>query len=135
MKLAIPVSSGRIATVFDFAHELLVIECSGSQEIRRSAVPLHNAIPGNRAKLLSFLGVQVLICGAISRWLARQITAFGIEIIPQVSGPVKDALACYLRGQLGDSEFLLPGCTPETRKEWIAHYSRHAETGPGKVKR
>jgi predicted Fe-Mo cluster-binding NifX family protein len=116
MKLAMPVCAGRIATVLDFAHELLVVELDRGHEISRSEVKLHEA------KQLAGHGVHVLICGAISRSLAAVLAGEGIEIIPLVSGPFEDVLASYLDGQLTDADYLLPGCAPGAREEWRARH-------------
>ncbi|NOQ45946.1 MAG: hypothetical protein GQ559_04625 [Desulfobulbaceae bacterium] len=112
MKVAIPIWSGRVSTVFDFAHRLLLVEFDGSDEMGRSELPLHGSFAIMRAKRLSHLGVEVLICGAISRPLARMVASQGIEIIPFISGTVSEVLNAYLNGQLADPRFCLPGCRP-----------------------
>ena len=119
MKLAMPVCAGRIAIVLDFAHEFLLVELDRGHEISRSEVKLQEA------KQLTHLGVHVLICGAISRSLAALLAGESVEIIPLVSGPVEDVLASYLKEQLTDTDFLLPGCAPGAREEWrVQHPAR-----------
>jgi predicted Fe-Mo cluster-binding NifX family protein len=118
MKVAIPVSSGRVSTAFDFARRVLVIECQNGLEVRRHELILEEEIPLNRARRLAALGVGVLICGAISRSLAEHLAGSGIEIIPFVSGRVEEVLAAYLAGELESAQFLMPGSTYEERSEW-----------------
>lgn len=118
MKLAIPVSSGRVSTAFDFAHHLLLFECEGDREISRTELVLEEAIPVNRARRLESLGVRVLICGAISRSLAEHLTSAGIDVIPFVSGTVDEVQAAYLAGKVESEQFLMPGSTAEERREW-----------------
>jgi predicted Fe-Mo cluster-binding NifX family protein len=118
MKLAIPVSSGRVSTAFDFARRLLLLECEDDREISRTELVLEEAIPVNRARRLESLGVRVLICGAISRSLAEHLTSVGIDVIPFVCGRVEEVLAAYLVGELESAQFLMPGSTAEERKEW-----------------
>jgi len=130
MKVAMPICGGRIATVLDFAHELLVVELDRGHEISRDEVRLHHT------RELPRLGVQVLICGAISRSLAAVLAGEGMEIIPLVSGPVEDVLASYTSGQLTNAEFLLPGSAPGAREEWRSrhparkHYSSSSSKAP-----
>lgn len=118
MKLAIPVSSGRVSTAFDFARHLLLLEYEGGREVSRAELVLEEEIPVNRARRLESLGVRVLICGAISRSLAEHLTSAGIDVIPFVSGTVEEVLAAYLVGDVESAQFLMPGSTAEERKEW-----------------
>jgi len=118
MIVAIPVWSDQVSTVFDFARHILLVELNAGNEIGRSEHPLQEGPPIFRAKKLSRFGVEVLICGAISRPLARIVASHGIEIIPFVSGTVNDVLNAYLSGRLADSHFCLPGCQPDARKNW-----------------
>jgi predicted Fe-Mo cluster-binding NifX family protein len=122
MKVAMPVSSGRVSTAFDFAHHLLVIEYEEGREVHRTELVVEEGLPLNRARRLEALGANVLICGAISRSLAERLWSGGVEIIPFVSGPVEEVLAAYVAGELESSRYLLPGNTCQERNEWR---SRH----------
>ena len=116
MKVAMPVSSGRISTVFDFARRLLVVEYEDGREIGRRETGLDEQIPLSRAHRIENLGIDRLICGAISRHLAKHFEDAGIEVFPLVSGSVKEVLAAHLSGELEQTRFLMPGCTPEQRR-------------------
>jgi predicted Fe-Mo cluster-binding NifX family protein len=118
MKLAIPVSSGRVSTAFDFARRLLLLEYEDGQEVNRAELLLEDEIPMSRARRLASLGVKALICGAISRSLAGRLVSSGIDVIPFVSGTVDEVLAAYHADELESAQFLLPGSTAEERKEW-----------------
>lgn len=118
MKLAIPVSGGRVSTAFDFARHLLLLEYEGGREVSRAELVLEEEIPVNRARRLESLGAGVLICGAISRSLTEHVVSAGIDVIPFVSGTVEEILAAYLTGELDSAQFLMPGSTAEERKEW-----------------
>ena len=118
MKLAIPVSKGRVSTAFDFARDALLLDYEDGREVSRTELVLKEEIPVNRARRLESLGVRVLICGAISRSLAEHLTSVGIDVIPFVSGTVEEVLAAYLAGEVESAQFLMPGSTAEERKEW-----------------
>lgn len=109
MKVAIPVWAGQVSTVFDFTHSLLLVELHSGKEASRSEIPLDESPSLSRAGILSRLGVNVLICGAISRSLATVVAGYGIEIIPFVTGMVDEVLDAYLTGRLADARFFLPG--------------------------
>lgn len=118
MKLAIPVTDGRVSTAFDFARHLLLLEYDEQRQVARTEIALEETIPVNRARRLESLGVNVLICGAISRSLAEHLVSAGIDVIPFVSGSVKEVLAAYLANKLESAQFLLPGSTTEERYAW-----------------
>jgi len=102
--------------VFDFARRLLLVDIENTKEFNRSEVALESQSLPQRAGNLKNLGVDVLICGAISRPLMYMLTAFGIEVLPYVTGRVDEVLQAYLTGQLVQPRFTMPGCWPGARK-------------------
>ena len=116
MKLAIPIYNDNISNVFDFAHKLLLVDIENGKEANRSEVALENQLLPQRAGQLKNLGVDVLVCGAISRVLANMVTTSGIQVLPYVTGSINDVLQAYLTGQLVKPEFSMPGCWPGARK-------------------
>ena len=116
MKIAIPIQNGFVSSAFDFAHRLLLVDIQDGSETSRSEVSLNPEPIPQRAVRLKSLGVDVLICGAISRALACMVTASGIEVLPYVIGPVDEILKAYLTNQLGKPEFAMPGWWPGARK-------------------
>jgi predicted Fe-Mo cluster-binding NifX family protein len=116
MKIAIPVWNNCVSNVFDFAHRLLLVEIENNKEVNRSEIPLEVHSLPQRAGQLKSLGVDVLVCGAISRALAYMVTASGIEVLAFVTGRVDDVLGAYLTGQLAKPQFIMPGYWPGARK-------------------
>jgi len=116
MKIAIPVWNGFVSSVFDFAHRLLLVDIENGKEVNRSEVDLKAESLLQRAGSLKNLGVDVLICGAISRALADMIAASGIQVLPFVTGRVAEILRGYLTGQLVQPQFVMPGFWSGARK-------------------
>ena len=114
MKIAIPVYGDYVSNVFDFAHRLLLVDIEDGRETQRREVELES-LP-QRAAQLKALGVDVLVCGAVSRLLAGMVTQSGIEVLPFVTGRVDNVLGAYMTGQLIRPEFSMPGCWPGARK-------------------
>ncbi len=108
MKVAIPVWEGRVSNVFDFACKAVLIELSGDEELGRTEVALLGQGPARIAKLKQ-LGMDTLICGAISRPLASWASVCGIRLFPYVTGVVNDVIGAFKNGQLGSERFVLPG--------------------------
>jgi len=132
-KLAIALWRDRVSAAFDFARRVLVVELSGPAEVSRTEVEMPAGLPVRRVEALRAHGVDVLICGAISRPLARLVVGWGIELVPFVRGTVDEVLQAYKAGRLGEPGFLLPGFRPGLwaipgGRWWHGRYRR----GPGR---
>ncbi len=110
MKLALSVFKECISTVFDAAEQLLILDLEDGAEPRRYTTKFNGKDPASRTNDLKDRGIDVLICGAISRPMERSITSRGITVHSFVRGPVEEVLAAYLGNRLGLAVFSLPGC-------------------------
>jgi len=115
MRIAIPVWRDRVSPVFDVAGSLRLVDLEDGTPLRRSDANLQEDDPGARVQRLSELGIEVLICGAISRPLETMLTAAGVKVIAQVCGGVEEVLEAYRSGRLGDPAFAMPGCCGRRR--------------------
>ena len=109
MKIAIPVWEDKVSPVLDTASRLLIVEVEDQKESSRFETFLDVQDVNRRCVRIQGLGVNTLICGAISQPFLRWLTASGIDIIPGISGHPEDVLEAYLEGNLSDSRFLMPG--------------------------
>ncbi len=110
MKVSIPVLDNRISPVFDEARKVLLSEIEDGREVARCEEPLVGMGPLWKAMHLVGLGVDVLICSAISCAVERRLVAAGIQVIPHTCGSVEDVLCAYISGRLTAHSFLMPGC-------------------------
>lgn len=118
MKLAIPAWNEQVSTTFDFARNLLVVEVDGKREISREEATLGDEPIGRKARRIQNLGVQIVLCGAVSQPFARAVSQAGIQIIPYVAGQVDDVLGAYFCDRLSEPRFIQPGCRPGARRRW-----------------
>ena len=109
MKIGIPIWEDRISPVLDTASRFLVIETDGKQEFSRYETYLEEQGVSHRCFRIQRLGVDILICGAVSRPFLDKLMASGIRIIPGVSGHPEDVLLAYLQGNIYDAKFMMPG--------------------------
>jgi predicted Fe-Mo cluster-binding NifX family protein len=109
MRVAIPISDGRISPVFDAARRLLLVDVENGREVWRTAQLVEEPELGPRARRVAELGVDVLICGAISRPLEAMLVSAGVEVVPQTCGQAENVLGAFLSGQLTEQAFLMPG--------------------------
>jgi predicted Fe-Mo cluster-binding NifX family protein len=110
MKIAVPFWNGHVATVFEAADEMVVIESlPGGDRVQRMEFPKRSSTL-ERAAHLKSLGIDALICGALSRPLAHRVEAAGIRLIPFVRGPVDEVVNAFREETLDGERYLLPGC-------------------------
>jgi len=110
MKIAVSVWEGRVSPVFDTASRLLVLDAEETGETSRFEVFLDEQTCSRKCSRIQVLGVEILICGAISRYFQGVLTASGIRVIPWVCGVVSEVVSAYMDGTLSHSRYLMPGC-------------------------
>ncbi len=133
MKIAIAVWKGRISPVFDTARHLMVMDVEAGKALSRHEESLVDQMAHMKVSRLVKLGVEVLICGAISRPLAEMITGSGIRLIPFLSGDVEEVIQAFLAGNLPNSAFLMPGCCGR-RRQFRSGRDRGAQRGRGGIR-
>jgi len=116
MKIAIPVSGGRISPVFDAARCLLLVDIKDGREVGRSEEALDEFQLASRASRVAELHADVLVCGAISQPLEAMLISAGVDVIRQTCGPVEEVLQAFVSGQLTGDAFVMPGCCGRRRQ-------------------
>ena len=115
IRVAIPIWSSRVCTVFDFAQRLLIVDLEGGKELRQKEYTLENIPPLIRASRLLHLNAQILICGAISKPLRFVADNYGIQVHPFITGKTREVIHAWLEGNLKDEAFIMPGCGSRRR--------------------
>jgi len=116
MKLAIPVWQDRVSPVFDVAEQVLVVELEGEAEVSRRYETLPDELPDRRARRMADLGVESLICGAISRPLESFLGACRIQVFSRICGNVEEVLHAFRTGTMTTDQFAMPGCCGRKRR-------------------
>lgn len=102
--------NGRIAPLFDTARELHVVETDGERIVSRADESLPAGTAERRASRLATLGVETLVCGAISRATREAVVSLGVRVVPFVSGDRDEVVRAWLEGSLERPVFTMPGC-------------------------
>ncbi|MBN1296651.1 NifB/NifX family molybdenum-iron cluster-binding protein [bacterium] len=110
MRLAIPHWQNRISPVLDVAGTFRLVDIDQGHIIREWDVPMDHALPLDRTRSLAGLGVDAVICGAVSRQLENALTGAGIEILAQICGDVQRVIEAFLTGRLESDVYRMPGC-------------------------
>ncbi len=109
MRVGIAVWRGHVSPVFDVAATLLVLDVEAGREVARHVVPLGTPNDALRAQGLVSLGINVLVCGAISRPLERRVAAAGVRVVSLASGPVERVAEAVVAGRCLPADCLMPG--------------------------
>ncbi len=117
--------------MLDSASELVVVHIEAGQEVRREERQLGRAHPLARAHEIAELGVDTVICGAISAAMEARLVLAGVRVIGFTCGPVDEVLAAFLNGDLTRQAFVMPGCQ-RWRKEGGNVMPRGFGMGPGR---
>ena len=126
MKVALTIWEGRISPVFDSARMLLIVDIENRTVTGKHYEPFHSVWPSYRGARLFDLGINVLICGAVSHFFATMVEVYDIRIISFVRGDANDVLSAYLTGTLSTPQFRMPG--------YEAGYYRRAGHGRARKK-
>jgi predicted Fe-Mo cluster-binding NifX family protein len=110
MKIAIPIWEDKISPVFDTALRLLVVEVKGKEEASRFIYYIGDEDLTRRCQHIRTLNVDILICGAVSYTFLQMLQSSGLEVIQQISGRIEEVLKAYLKGNIYNTRFLMPGC-------------------------
>ncbi|HOV39358.1 MAG TPA: NifB/NifX family molybdenum-iron cluster-binding protein [Spirochaetales bacterium] len=100
----------RIAPVFDTAGQIYILETKSGKIIGELQETLPADFPIQKTLRLVELGVDTLVCGAISRPMYQLLVAYGIRVIPFVTGDLQDVIQAWRTGTLMRDAFLMPGC-------------------------
>jgi len=108
--VAIPIWEERVSPVFDTAARVLVVRRHRGADVDRKEVALDAVSPDARARALAQLGVQVLLCGAVSEPMLRALQSAGVQVLPNLCGEVNAVLRAFCGRRQRWAEFLMPGC-------------------------
>ncbi|MCC6490501.1 MAG: hypothetical protein IT364_23655 [Candidatus Hydrogenedentes bacterium] len=101
--------------MLDVAGNLLIAEVADGRETQRIEFRLDQTDSHNLVHVLQQLGVNVVICGAVSRQLELALLAEGFELSAHICGSVEEVLAAYLEDGLEGNDYRMPGCCGRRR--------------------
>jgi predicted Fe-Mo cluster-binding NifX family protein len=109
VRVAFAVWDGRMAPVFDVSREALVLTIDGGETVSRTTESVEAPTLSLKAGRLEKLGVQTLVCGAISEPLQHELSARGVKVIAFVAGDLDQVVESFLAGRLPTRTLSMPG--------------------------
>lgn len=110
MRIAVAHWEERISPVFDVTDCLYLIDIEGGREVSRESRALVSRDPFLRAQEVLGLGVEVLVCGAISHVLETALIHLRVQVDGFICGEVNAVVESFLCNRPADNRFLMPGC-------------------------
>jgi len=110
MKLGITVWQNRISPLLDSAYTIMIVNINNGNMEEAVFEKIDSVDPFERVHKIAELGIDELICGAVSRYFYDLIAERGIKIIPFISGDVNVVLEDYLSGKSLNITHPMPGC-------------------------
>ena len=110
MKAAFVVWQERIAPVFDTARQAVIVTMDEGGRAMTRMEPLTGPTPGHDLMRLRDMGVDTLVCGAMSRPMQQAAAACGLRVIPFVAGETQAMISAWQQGRLEHGRFAMPGC-------------------------
>lgn len=133
MTVGIPIWQDRVSPVFDTAARLLVVRRGRARELGREEFALDTLAPDALARSVVALGVEVLLCAAISEPLRLALERGGVRVEGDLCGEVEALLRAFHAGNWRDPEFQMPGCRiQQPRGALVRHGTATPVTGPGR---
>ena len=99
MKAALTVWNGRVSPVFDVSREavVLTIEDGSVAALSRESIDTPNG--SLKVDRILNLGIDVLVCGAISESLHRELCARSVTVHGFVAGEIEQVIGTVMNGQ------------------------------------
>jgi predicted Fe-Mo cluster-binding NifX family protein len=107
--VAATVWEGRISPLFEVSERALLLTVHDGSPVERSEVALPRGGGEVKLSFLRGLGVDTVLCGAISRTLAERADALHLRVVPFLAGEVEEVMSAHLRDRLPSKRLTMPG--------------------------
>ena len=110
MKAALTVWAGRIAPVFDVSREALILTIEDGVVTSRSIENIETPTASLKLDRLTELGIEMLVCGAITEPLQHELSIRGVKVVCFVAGEIDEVVESLLEDTLPNRALSMPGC-------------------------
>lgn len=100
MNVAIPILNDRIAPCFEVARQFEIVVIKKGKINSSKNIKCVASEGFMRVRLLRLHEVNILICNGIKCFYQNQLTAMGINVIPNINDSIEDTLNNFLSGSI-----------------------------------
>jgi len=116
LRVALTVWEGHIAPVFDVSQEAELLTIEGGAVTGRRRTSIATPTAPEKVSRLQELGVETLVCGAISAPLQQELARRGLHVVSFVAGEIEEIVRALIAGSLPSPAFAMPGCRGRRRR-------------------
>ena len=109
MILAVTIWNESISPVFEVSQTLVLFEVKDGLVTQKETIAVPSTNSFDKVKVLIELGVDTLICGALTRPIEKMILNQGLELHPFISGKLNEVITAWQENSLIPT-FKMPGC-------------------------
>jgi predicted Fe-Mo cluster-binding NifX family protein len=106
---AVPVFNGRVSPVLDCCTQFYMLKAIEKKGTAARILPVKGGSIFERISEIKKLGIQVIICGAVSESFYNLLRETDIKVVCGITGAIDEVVAAYRTGTLGDARFRMPG--------------------------
>lgn len=110
-RIAIPVFMDRVSPVLDTCTKIILVEFDQNHEICRTTIGVTGTTPFERVSFFKMVGVQTIICSALSDSFHRMLRDAKIDVVCGVAGDAEEIIKAYISDSLHQKKFQMPGST------------------------
>lgn len=121
--------NGSVSPVFDVADELWIVDTLSGAGAKGKRALLKRTGPFEKAREIKEQGVDLLVCGAISRRFENALASAGVRVLPFMCGNIENILSDLLNGKAVDDSFLMPGAQGRRRRSRFRNRGAKDRTG------
>ena len=99
--IAVPVFQDRVSPLMDVSNRYMIYETEDGKIKQRIDISLNADGESQRVEKLKEIGVNTIICGAVSGYVAHLVDDKGMRLLSMIYGPIDEIIEHYLKNSLG----------------------------------
>jgi len=99
--IAVPVFLDRVSPLMDVSNRYMIYETEDGKIKQRLDISLNADGESQRVEKLKEIGVNTIICGAVSGYVAHIVGEKGMRLLSMIYGPIDEIIEHYLKNSLG----------------------------------
>ncbi len=93
----------------DTAGQLKIVAFNDGKKVSEELINIPDYNPYQRVLFIRNLGIDILICGAVSHQLESMLRRSGIDLISWVRGNIDDVISACTQNNFAEKIYYMPG--------------------------
>ena len=126
--IAVPVFEDRVSPLMDVSNRYIIYETEDGEIKQRITISLNADAESERVEKLKEIGVNTIICGAVSEYVSHIVDEKGMRLLSMIYGPINEIIEHYLKNSLSTYCSGSGGCNGRKRQ-------RRSQCGVGVIRK